>query len=340
MFYAVVAGLKAPRCDIVLASSPSLFVGLAGYLLSRLRRVPLVLEVRDLWPETAVVMGVLRRPLLIRLATWLAHFLYRSADRVIALTEGIRDGIINAGIPASKIVFVPNGVDDEPFAELSPERAGRVRERYGWGDRFVAIYVGTLAASDGLPAIVCAAKLLRAHKDVLIVFLGDGEVKTKLEAMVADHGLANVMFIPSQPKADVPDFIGAADVCLLPVKNHPFFAMTLHNKLFDYMADARPILAALPEGEAQRLVCTAGAGIAVPPEDEVRLTTALLELRADREARRRYGENGRAYVMAHYRRSHLAGRLAATLDAALDAKRGKTTYAAERHHLSSSQTDQ
>jgi glycosyltransferase involved in cell wall biosynthesis len=317
MFYAIVAGLKAPACDLVLASSPSLFVGLAGYLLSRLRRVPFIFEVRDLWPETAVVMGSLRNPMLIKLATWLAYFLYRKADRVVAVTEGIRQGILKSGIPESKVVFVPNGVDDDLFANLSDDKAQAVREEYGWGNRFVAIYAGTLAASDGLESIVRAAAALSNYEDILVVFLGDGEVKSKLQALAQELEASNVMFIPSQPKSRVPHFVRAADVCITPVKNDPFFSMTLPNKLFDYLAGGRAIIGAVPSGEAQRLIQEAGAGLVVPPEDELRLAAALLELRDDPEARERYGRNGRAYVMKHYLRSHLAARLIATMDETL-----------------------
>jgi glycosyltransferase involved in cell wall biosynthesis len=337
MFYAIIAGLRAPPCDLVFASSPSLFVGLAGYILSRLRRVPFVLEVRDLWPETAIVLGALRHPTLIKLATWLARFLYRRAERIIAVTQGIREGIVQAGIPNSKIVFVPNGVDDDLFATLSEARAEQIRREYNWGDRFVAIYAGTLARSDGLEAIVRAATALADYHDLLVVFLGDGEVKPALMDLAEQLQASNVMFIPSQPKRRVPDFITAADVCLMPVKGDSFFQMTLPNKLFDYLAGARPVIAAVPPGEAQILVEEACAGLVIPPEDELNLAAALLDLCDDLEARRRYGQNGRRYVLEHYLRSDLAARLATTLDNILQQK-GKVIAherEIERQHLSS-----
>jgi glycosyltransferase involved in cell wall biosynthesis len=335
MFYAIVAGLKAPPCNLVFASSPSLFVGLAGYVLSRLKRVPFVFEVRDLWPETAVVMGALRSPVLIKLASWLARFLYRRAERVIAVTEGIRQGIIQAGIPDSKIVFVPNGVDDDLFETLSFERAGQIRREYGWGDRFVALYAGTLARSDGLPAIVRAAAALTDFRELLMVFLGDGEVKPQLMELADELQLSNVVFIPSQPKRRVPDFVTAADVCLVPAKCDDFFHMHLPNKLFDYMAGARPVIAAVPPGEAQALVERAEAGLVIPPEDEVNLAAALLDLRDDPQARRRYGQNGRRYVLEHYLRSGLAARLASALDSVLQEKRKGTACEVEHEHLPS-----
>lgn len=336
MFYALIAGLKAPPCDLVLASSPSLFVGAVGYLLSRIKRAPLVFEVRDLWPETAVVMGALRQPLLIRLATWLAYFLYRRAERIIAVTEGIKEGIVAAGIPDDKIIFVPNGVDDDLYSTLSIANADRIRSKYGWGDRFVALYAGTLARSDGLPSIVRAAATLSNYDDVLIVFLGDGEVKPHLMEMVAQYDLSNVMFIPSQPKSSVPDFVTAADVCLMPVKGDDFFQMHLPNKLFDYMAGGRPVIAAVPPGEAQALVERANAGIVIPPEDEIQLATALLELRDDPDERRICGDNGRRFVMEQYLRSDLAGRLASTLDNILQEAGKGPTHAPEKHHLPTS----
>lgn len=335
MFYAIVAGLRAPACDLVLASSPSLFVGVAGYMLSRLRRAPFIFEVRDLWPETAIVMGVLRSPALIKMATRLARFLYRRAECVIAVTEGIRQGILQAGILASKIVLVPNGVDDDLFAALSAERAAEIRREFGWGDRFVALYAGTLARSDGLHAIVRTAAALSDYRDLLIVFLGDGEVKSELVRLAEELRLSNVMFIPSQPKRRVPDFITAADACLMPTKSDAFFHMHLPNKLFDYMAGARPVIAAVPPGETQALVERAEAGLVVPPEDEINLAAALLDLRDNPETRRRYGHNGRHYVMEHYLRSHLAARLTAALDGVLQEKGKTIVHETEREHLPS-----
>jgi glycosyltransferase involved in cell wall biosynthesis len=337
MVYAIVAGLKASPCDIVFATAPSPFVGVAGYVLSRLKRVPFVFEVRDLWPETAVVMGALRNPIVIKLAMWLSRFLYRRAERVIALTEGIKRGIMQVGdIPASKIVFVPNGADDELYATLSGERARQIRQEYGWDDRFVALYAGTLARTDGLEAIIHAAAALAGYKDFLMVFLGDGEMEPRLKALAGELGLSNVIFIPAQPLRRVPDFITAADVCLVPTKNHDFFRMTLHNKLFDYMAGARPIIATVPPGEAQALVERAGAGLAIPPEDKISLAAALLELRGDPEARRRYGQSGRRYVMEHYLRSQLAMRLVSVLDDILLKKREGLAYESESQRLRAS----
>lgn len=315
MFYAITAGIiKTPSYEVVLASSPSLFVGVAGYVLSRLKRVPFVFEIRDLWPETAIVMGALRNPILIKLATWLAYFLYSRADRIIAVTRGIREGIIQAGIPASKIVLSPNGVDDDLFATLSPERAKQVRQVHNWGDKFVALYAGTLARSDGLEAIVRAAATLTNYQDLLVVFLGDGEVKPKLEALVEQSNLSNVAFIPSHPKRRIPDFITAADVCLMPTKSDDFFHMHLPNKLYDYMAGERPVIAAVPPGEAKTMVEEARAGLVIPPEDEISLAAALLELRDSPEIRQRYGQNGRRYVLQHYLRSQLAARIVKVLD--------------------------
>lgn len=321
MVLAIVAGLKAPSCDIVFATSPSLFVGVAGYIISWLKRVPFVFEVRDLWPETAVVMGALRNPTVIKFTMWLARFLYQKAERNIALTEGIKQGIIENGGSAKKIVFVPNGVDDDIFATLSPERAAQVRREYGWENRFVLLYAGTLARSDGLEASVRAAASLAEHKDFLLAFVGEGEVKPQLMALAEELGLTNVVFIPAQPKCRIPDFIAAADVCLVPIRADGFFQMTLPNKVFDYLAGARPIIVAMPPGETQNLVERAGAGLTVPPEDEISLAAAILKLWADPQVCQQYGKNGRQFALKHFLRSHLAGRLASTLDAVLQ-KRG------------------
>lgn len=314
MFYAMLAGLRAPSCDVVYASSPPLFSGLAGYLLSRIKRAAFVLEVRDLWPQAAVTMGVLKNRLLIWLAEWLARFLYRRAERVVAVTRGIRDAIIAEGIPASKVELITNGVDRDLFVPAPAQDVSALRDELGWDGKFVALYVGTLARSDGLETIVNAARHVGPAPDVQFVFLGDGEAKPQLTRLAQELRLSNVTFLDSQPKGRVPLYIQAADLCLLPVRKESFYGMVLPNKLFDYLGAGAPIIASVPPGEIQEVVQASEAGVVVEGGHAEALARTLLDLKERPHRLKTMGEDGRRYVLQHYERRRLADRLVDVLD--------------------------
>jgi glycosyltransferase involved in cell wall biosynthesis len=327
MFYAILAGLRTPSCDIVYASSPSLFSGLAGYVLSRIKRAAFVFEVRDLWPQAAVTMGVLRSPLLIWPAEWLARFLYRRADRVIAVTRGINEAIVAEGIPPSNVELITNGVDSDLFVPAAAEEVAALRRELDWDGRFVALYVGTLARSDGLETIVKAARHVGLGRHVEFVLLGAGEEKPRLMRLAEELQLSNITFLCPQPKGRIPLYIQAADVCLLPGRKDSFFGMVLPNKLFDYLAAGTPVIASVPPGETQELLETAAAGVVVEAERPEALAHALMELKEAPESLRAMGENGRRYIFQHYERRALADKLVGVLnDLGASTRDGRSRY--------------
>lgn len=304
------AWARVPRPDVVIATSPPLIAVIPGYLLARAHRrpVPWVFEMRDLWPESAVTTGVLDKDaaltkLLYALERWGA----RKADRVNVLTPAFREDLTRRGLaPDEKIWFVPNGADLERF-EPGP-RDNEVRRRNGWADRFVVLYAGAHGRANALSQLVETAERLKGHPDILIACVGDGTEREGLEQEARRRGLDNLRFYGAVPKAEMPDWINAADVGAAVLQDNPTFRTVYPNKVFDYMACARPTLLAI-DGIARKLVVDdAQAGVFAPPERPAELAAAILCLKNDPAGRDAMGRRGRAWVAANASRDGLAAR--------------------------------
>jgi glycosyltransferase involved in cell wall biosynthesis len=238
-WWASLAMLRAPRPDVIVASSPSLPVAAAAAFVARRRKARFVMEVRDLWPDSAIEMGLVKDTTTIAIARKLERYCYRRADRLIALTEGIRVGILAQGIPAAKVTLITNGIDLEIGGDIAPATPAGIAP-----DAFVAMYVGAHGTYSSLDTVLDAAKLLEARDEIRIVLVGGGDQKPALVERAATLGLRNVVFVDSVPKRDVPSWLARADVCLLPYQDRALFAGALPNKVFDYLGAAKPIIAA------------------------------------------------------------------------------------------------
>ena len=309
--WSAVAGARAGKPDVVVASSPSLPSAAAAAALARARGARFLLEVRDLWPDSAVAMGLVRDPRVIAAARRLERYCYRRADRIVALTEGIRDGIIEGGVNPAKVTLITNGIDLEVGNGAAPA-AVPVPD-----DAFVAMYVGAHGTYSSLETVLDAGERLRDDPGLRLVLVGSGDQKAGLVADAARRGLDNVTFCDPVPKRAVPSWLARADACLLPYQDRELFAGALPNKAFDYLGAGRPIVASAPRGELTRLVEEVGCGIAVPPEDGAALAGAVRRLAADRAAARAMGERGRAHAREHYDRAVLAARFVATVESLL-----------------------
>jgi glycosyltransferase involved in cell wall biosynthesis len=270
-------------------------------LVARARRARFILEVRDLWPDSAVAMGLVTSPRVIGVARRMERFCYRSAARIVALTEGIAEGVAAEGANPAKITLVTNGIDlDVPANGHAPVPAP--------DDAFVAMYMGAHGTYSSLGTVLDAAERLRARPDVHFVLVGGGDQKPRLVEDARRRRLDNVSFVDPVPKREVPSWLARADVCLLPYQDRDLFAGALPNKTFDYMGAGRPILAAVRPGEVSRLLETAGCGVTVPPESGAAMAEAIVRLAADPATAGHMGQAGAAYVRAHYDRAALAGR--------------------------------
>jgi glycosyltransferase involved in cell wall biosynthesis len=312
---ATMRALTIRRVDVVYASSTPLTTGAAGWLVAFVKRARFVFEVRDLWPESAIVAGVLKRGVLVRLIERAERFLYARADNLVALSEGIREGIVERGGDASKVALVPNGTDDWTIDQpIRPTASFPLdTDRY-----FVCTYVGALGRWNSLETLLESARLLDGSR-VRFLIVGDGDHRDALRQQAETLGLTNVVFHGAIPKKQVLEYLAASHLCVLCTWPDPFLGTVLQNKIFDYMAAGRPVAAAA-HGELASLVQTADCGWVTPPGEPEALARLCLELAAaDPQLLHRRGANGRAFVERHYRRSRLADHALEAMAGAADA---------------------
>lgn len=289
--------------DVVIASSPTLFSALSGWALARLHRVPFVLEVRDLWPDAFVDLGVMREGASVRMLRGLARFLYRQAAQIVVVTERFADQLRQQQVPPHKLSVIPNGADLRLFRP-GADGAGPRRRLGIPDDAFVAAYVGNHGRAQGLDVLLDAAA---RQPGVLYLLVGDGAESRHLEREKARRGRVNVRILPSVPKEQVPGLYAAADVCLVPLRDAPVLETFLPSKMFEIMAAARPMVAAV-RGEARDLLDRSGGALVVDPGDAPALAAAVERLRLDPVLRDRLGKHGRQFVQAHFDRDVLAHR--------------------------------
>jgi colanic acid biosynthesis glycosyl transferase WcaI len=296
--------------DVVIVESPPLFDAIAGRLLAWRKRCPYIFTVADIWPESAVQLGALRNRFLIWLAERLEWSTYRRAGAVWAVTDGIRQLLIQRGLAPDHVFRLTNGVDTAKFRPMTHAEA---RADLGWPEAFTVLYAGTIGLAHGLGTLVDAADRLRDHQDIRFVLVGEGAAKDELMRAATERGLTNVTFVGAQPHERMPVVIGAADVCLVSLRKVPLFEGALPSKMYEAMACARPILLAV-DGEARQLIeREAGAALHVTPEDPAALVEGVLHLRAHPDEAQRLGQHGRVFVQSRFDREQLTAALEARL---------------------------
>lgn len=305
-----VKGLSIGPVDLVWGTSPPLFQLISAWLVATLRRRPFLLEVRDLWPEFAIDMGVLTNPTFIRMARWLESFLYDRADIILVNSPAYRDYLLTKGISEDKIFLVANGVDTTQFDPNA--RGERLRQKWGVGNKFVVTYAGALGPANAIDCILRAAGLLRHRPELAFILVGAGKDEPRLKDLCQDMGLDNVHFVGPMPKSEMSTVLAASDVCLATLQNIPMFKTTYPNKVFDYMASGRPVVLAIG-GVIAQVVDKARGGIVVPPEDHRAIAQAIERLADNRDLREGMGQNGRDYVKANFEREKQAQAFAQVL---------------------------
>jgi glycosyltransferase involved in cell wall biosynthesis len=314
MVAACVLGLLQPRPDVVLATSTPLTIGVPGLLTARLKRAPFVFEIRDLWPAVPISLGILRNPLLVWLSRWLEATLYRGAARVVVLSEGAREALLEQGVPADKLVFAPNASDLDLFSPNNVDE--HFREQYGLTGKFLALYAGAMGRANGIEQLADAAAALRAagNDRVAVVVIGDGPQRPGLERRRAAENLDNLLVLPPVAKHELAGVVGAADVTLTLFAAHPALQANSPNKLFDSLAAGRPVVLNL-DGWLRRVVTEAGAGVYVPAGDGEALAATLAALAAEPEVVAAMGLRARALAEREFSRDTIVDRLADALEA-------------------------
>jgi len=308
-FSSVTAARRLGRVDVFYVQSPPLFVGLAALMYRRVKRAPFVFNVSDIWPQSAIELGALRNPVAIRLAQMLERRIYHQAARITVPTAGIHRQLSARGIPSEKLILLTNGVDVTAFQPAEPRR--ELAQQLGLDSASVFLYAGTHGLSQGLDVILEAAKLTRNDR-VLYVLVGEGADKDALVDKARGQAIGNVRFLPNQPKAMMPVLLNLAYASIISLRRLDVFRSALPSKMFESMAVAKPLVAAL-WGEGAEMVETARCGLVVEPGDPRALRDAVEKLAADPELAKTLGRQGREYVVAHFDRDAIAERLRALL---------------------------
>jgi colanic acid biosynthesis glycosyl transferase WcaI len=302
----LLGGKEVGDPDVIILESHPLFNAIGGRILARYKHCPFIFMVSDLWPASAVALGALRNRVLIQLAEWLERSTYKRASLIWALSAGIRDGIIQCGIPQERVFLLTNGADLSKFYPLPQKEA---RAELGWDERFTVLYAGTFGLSHGLTTVLEAAKRMQDHPDIHFILVGDGAERADLVSKAQQWDLKNVTFLDAQPHDRMPVVLAGADVCLVPMRNLALFEGRLPLKMFEVMACARPILLGV-EGEARRLAeQEAQAAMYVEPENVEALVAGILYLQEYPEEAMLLGVHGRTYVEARYNRDQLTAEL-------------------------------
>jgi colanic acid biosynthesis glycosyl transferase WcaI len=276
MASAFVAGLFLRRPDVVVATSPQFFTAIGGWAIAAMRRLPFVFELGDLWPRSILAVGALRAGRIIDLLERIELFLYRRAKVVIALTHAFKDNLVARGIPAAKITVIRNGVD---LARYKPRtRDLDLAGSFGTADKFVVGYIGTHGLAHDLGNVLAAAERLRDGRAVAFLLVGAGAEREKLIAEAQRRALANVVFVPMQPKDAMASIWSLCDVALVHLKDSPAFSEVVPSKMFEAMAMGLPILLVSPAGEASQILVEDGAGLWVPAGDPSALADGVRRL--------------------------------------------------------------
>lgn len=298
--------------DVVLASSPPLFVGLSGWIAARMKNAEFVFDVRDLWPDLAVAMNELDGHLKVWLAKRLEHFIYHRTDAITAVTNGFCQAIQSVTGPDTPVRRVMNGTEPNIFQR--DEAGQRLREKSGFDDRFVVTYAGNIGICQGLDHVLEAADCIEEERsEVLFRFVGSGPVKEELQREAERRSLDNVEFHPRVSLKEAAAHMAAADALLVPLADHKIYRSFIPSKFFDSMAAGRPVLLSV-DGEARGIMEDAETGRYYPAEDGELLAKQVQWLLNHPETAEQMGENGREYAKANCTRKVQAERMAGFLE--------------------------
>lgn len=314
-----------PRPDILIATSPQFFCGWAGVIQKWVfrilrpwsqRPIPLVLEIRDIWPESIQAVGALRGRAVLAVLRWLEKTMYQQADWIVTVGEGYKRQLVSRGVPESKIEVIPNGVDWDILAGATPEGAQAIRKQHDLSNRFVCGYLGTIGMACGLDVVLKAAQRCLEDPDlssVQFLIVGDGAVRASLQEQAVARGLTNVRFTGRVPKEQIPDWLQVCDACLVHLKAQPLFETVLPSKIFEAFGMSKPIILGV-RGEAAKLVEMAGGGVVIEPENADELVEAVRWMMTHPDQAHQMGQNASAWVRRHYDRDHLSDRYLELLD--------------------------
>ena len=296
MFSSVWTALQVKDIDLVMGTTPPIFQAVSAWVVALIRRKPLLLEVRDLWPEFGVSMGVLKNPIVIALARWLEMFLYARATHLLVNSPAYKEYMMGKDVPENKVTYIAYGTDVDMF---NPRVDGSsIRSELVLENMFVVLYAGALGQANDIDTILRAAERLKNEDKIRFVLFGDGKERSRLESEAERMKLSNAIFAGVRPKKDMPRVVASADVCLAILQDIPMFRTTYPNKVFDYMAAGRGTVLVI-DGVSRKLIEDSYGGVYVKPGDDKQLAETILDLSKNVDIVKQMGLNAREYLVKH-----------------------------------------
>lgn len=295
------------KYDVIFVFEPSpITVGIPAILIKKLKKIPILFWVQDLWPESLSATGALESKSLISMLSWLVKYIYNKCDYILVQSNAFIPSIEKCGVDKNKIKYFPNSAE-KIYKPIDPRK---VNLKSDIPEGFVVMFAGNIGAAQSIDTIVNAALILKQHDSIKWVFIGDGRYKDWLKEQITTHQLDNsVYWLKQKPMEDMPEYFSTADVLLATLKNDPIFSLTIPSKVQSYLACAKPIVASI-DGETARIIEESGGGLAVPAENAEELANAVLEMCQMTEKERiNIGANGRKYFEANYESERLVQQL-------------------------------
>lgn len=303
MVTGTVAALIQKKPDVIVATSPQFFCGIAGMLAAMIRSKRFIVEIRDLWPDSIVALGMMRRSIGVRFLEWLERLLYKRADSIVVVTEAFKRIISDRCTDPSKIEVVLNGVDSAKFFPAPPNE--ELRKRVGLQDKFVVGYIGTHGLAHNLRTVIEAAHALSSNPKIAFLLIGTGADYADISATIEEYGLNNVTLLGQQPRESIPDYLRLCDISLITLRDTEVFSTVIPSKLFECLGIGIPVLTSVPEGELTRIVKERDCGVCVPPESPESLAAAIQAMADNPDELSALQSNALA-AAKHYSRDRLA----------------------------------
>ncbi len=295
------AGLFVKKPTVIVGTSPQFFTAVSAWALAAVRFKPFVFELRDIWPASITAVGAMEPSFAIRMLEKLEMFLYRRADKIVAVTKTFKKELIERGIEGQKIEVVLNGVDLSKYKPTQKDL--QLSSFHELKDKFVVGYIGTHGLAHALETIVEAAESLKENKDIVFLFAGGGAGAELVKQLVEEKQLTNVRVLGRQDKQLMPKIWSLCDVSLVHLKDVPLFKSVIPSKIFESMGMGLPIVIGVPEGEATEIVRDTGSGIVVEPQNSLQIAEAVTKLYGNSEIYQRYKEHSYAAASIYDRKA-------------------------------------
>ena len=298
MISAPFGAFLTPKVDVIYVWHPPQTIGVAAWLVSKIKRAPFVYDVQDIWGHFTVLSGMVREgSLAIKIIRWLEKFVSRRADHLIVQTEAGREYFVERGVARENISILPHWIDEKMFSESGAEERSILREQMGWQNKFVVLFAGNLGIVQGLDSVIEAARNI-PNGNAKIVFVGDGTDKPRLQKMADEFNVGDkIQFVDRQPIERMPAFMAAADALLISLKKSELTKYVVPSKTVAYLASGKPILMAAG-GASEDLIKQAEAGITVEPENAAELASAIEQMRQmPPEELNKFGACGRDFLV-------------------------------------------